>query len=91
MEESKHRREEDLRIGGAIFHHEGIAPSGEPFYLIVKVSGKQIESYFDYIAHDNLVTEYGLKKFGEILYHDSHPLSDEAVNSLLEKHFGRDK
>lgn len=91
MEQNKHRREEDLRIGGAIFHHEGIAPSGKPFYLIVKVAGKQIESYFDYIAHGNMITEYGLKKFGEILYSDSQPLPDEAVNRLLEKHFRQDK
>lgn len=80
-----------LRTGEVIFGHEVLSPNDDVLYLIIRVHGERLKSYFNYIAHDNLVTEYGLKKFGEILYSDSLPLSDEALEELLNEKFGQDK
>jgi hypothetical protein len=73
-----------LEDGSAVLYHEGNLQSGEKFHILILVPGKNIESYFHYIATKADFAVRTLEAYGRILHCDTGSLNETEMDNYLK-------
>lgn len=74
-----------LENGSVALYHEGKLQSGEAFHILILVPGKNIESYFQYIADQENFAVRTLESYGQILHCDVGLLKAHEIEALVGK------
>jgi len=76
-----------LEDGSAVLYHEGNLQSGEKFHILILIPGKNIESYFHYIATKADFAVRELEAYGRILHCDKGSMTEPEMKNCVKEKF----
>lgn len=73
-----------LADGSVIFYHQAILVTGEQFYFLSLVKGKNIQAYFDFIAHNNIFSISEINNYATLIQYGIGHLTEADINQILK-------
>ncbi len=72
-----------LENGNVVLYHEGKLQSGAVFHVLIIVPGKNVESYFKYIATKENFAVRELESYGKILHCDTGSMDEAEIQDCI--------
>ena len=79
------QQKHSLANGSVVLYHEGKLQSGDDFHVLIVVPGKQVTTYFKYIAARENFAVSELESYGTILHCDIGGMSDSEIEKCINQ------